>query len=109
VVAEAEEVGEWMGKKKRHGGKRSRKIPLMATLGAASGLMSAYAFAGGFNDKLPAAIVSRYTGYYIPNHTWNFDYCKDTWFALGVGALGSILASKLGVNRMISGIPFVKL
>lgn len=89
-------------KKKR--ASRKRKIPIMATIGLIAGvseLVKAYKDGGWFRVQVAM------TGF-DPNWGWNWKWAK-AGIPMFAGVAGSMVASKVGLNRHLAGIPFIKL
>jgi hypothetical protein len=103
--------GKRMAKKKRNGGKRSKKLPILAVGGTAlTGyqLYQNWAATKGSSNRADS-FVWRTTGYSLAAGT-GFSWGKtlQTFGPAVMGIAGSLIAAKANVNRYISFIPFVK-
>lgn len=88
-------------------GRRTRKIPLAATAGLVSSILPALSnlVAGNFEG---AAQEFGYFAGATPGG-FNFGVMAAKILPIIAGAGVSMAASKLGLNRYLSGIPFVKI
>jgi len=103
----------WYGRRRRRG---SLKIPLAATAGIAGTLLGgkgagenttlSHLMAGRFPEAAER-LIANVTGYYITDGTW--DYRRLNLEPMLAGVVVSMLASKLGINKRLSKIPYVKL
>lgn len=95
-------------KKKKNRKKPQKKIPVLTAMGALAGVAPHLdlIFKGQFREGT-AGILKVYTGYNYANRTFDIGHLKDGLLPLAIGALGSIIASKLGINRRLS-LPFIK-
>lgn len=91
-----------MASKKKTGGRRRRKIPIIATAGLVMGLLN---FMDKYKESRHAAMVSL-TGY-DPNYGFNWKWATST-IPIVIGAAGSMVAAKSGINRYMN-IPMFKL
>lgn len=97
-------------------GRRSKKIPLAATLGLASGIFETSGYwAGSAYDRLMAGDIGNAVNVLKEQYLGiveggKFDIMRAHGLrnaAIGIGI--SMLASKLGANKYIQKIPFIKL
>lgn len=109
---------------KKNNKKRKFKIPLIATLGATAGIFTPHYFATDNKsplDKFMAGettdgfhrLVMNYLGYdtygNVENDPINCIKRARGLHAAILGGLGSAVVSKLGINRRLSFLPFIKL
>lgn len=100
-----------MAKKKRNGGRRSRKIPIFAMAGAA---ITGYnivkvATTPHTDGRAVDHIVYDLTGWNAWTNKWdNKMNAVRTVLPAALGTAGSMLASKSGLNRYISAVPWFK-
>ena len=89
---------------KKRGGSRSKKIPVLATTGAAVfALKGVKAYQEtGYNGLMWNTLGVDVAGKF---HAAKF---LENMAPPAIGAAGSMLAAKMKVNRYISGIPFLK-
>ena len=92
-----------MARRKRSGHK-SRKIPLLATAGAAVFALHAY---DGY--KQSGANGFAYNTIGVSQGTFHMDTFVANMMPLVAGVGGSMLASKTKANRYLAGIPMIKL
>lgn len=96
------------GKKKATKGKK--KIPLLAAGGLAVGGYYGFNYAkAALESGNTAGVVAMLSGYDMNNKNFRADIALPLYAPIIVGALGSKLMSELGVNRMLQGIPWIKL
>ena len=96
--------GVIMAKRKRSG-RKSKKIPALATAGLIAAGFQAYKGyqAGGVTEMAAWTVGTDSEGKFHP------DWLLRNVMPIAAGALGSAVASKLKVNRYISSVPFFKL
>ena len=92
-----------MARRRKKGGRRRQKIPIIATAGMILGLKNLYdSYNAGGIDR---AMISL-TGY-DANYGWNWKWATST-IPMVIGAAGSMVAAKSGINRHLR-IPYIKL
>lgn len=98
-----------MARRKKRGGKRSKKIPLAATAGVAAALIpiASQAMGGDFVGAANA-LAERFTGYSPASGTFNPAALQAGLMPILLGIGVSMLAAKAGINRYMR-IPFIKL
>lgn len=96
-----------MARRKKRSGRRSKKIPVAATAGVAVGAYQAFKAVTAASDKGDAAlqVMTGFSksGTFAPNNLFIF------WVPTLAGIAGSKAASKFGLNRAISNIPWFKI
>ena len=97
-----------MPKRKKKGSRRSKKIPLAAAAGV--GMAFAEPIQIGLQGNIMEALYSFGAGLtgYRPDQGWNPASMAKGALPIFVGALVSVAASKLGVNRRLQAIPLFK-
>jgi len=97
-------------RKKRNGGRKSKKIPVAATAGA---ILGTYNLVNGVMKSTPenrgAHVVKTLVGYDPNAKAWDFSDAFGFYGPIAGGAIASALASKFGINRRLSQIPFLKI
>ena len=89
------------GRKK--GSRRKQKIPILATAGMIVGLKNLY---DGYKEGGTHRVMVSLTGY-DPNYGFNWKWATAT-IPMVLGAGGSMLAAKTGINRYVK-VPYFKL
>jgi len=87
----------------------TQKIPMALTAGLAGTILGSshdeptilFIERGDYRSAL-IRVVQNLTGYHLGDHTWGFE--NSNLMPLAVGAMISIVASKLGINRRLSAI-----
>jgi hypothetical protein len=90
--------------KKKHGSRKSKKIPLLASAGAA-----VYAY-NIYNDRGNGVNGIRWQALGIDSSgVFRSEKLVQVMTPVAVGLIGSMAASKFKLNRYLSGIPMFKL
>ena len=99
-----------MAKAKKSHSRRSKKIPILATAGAAAYGLNAYTQYNAAGGGAPGqkALIWNTIGIDSAG-TFHMDKFLMNITPPVVGALGSMGASKLGLNRYLAKVPLVKL
>lgn len=99
-----------MFKKKKHGVRHKQKLPLLATGGAAVYAYNIYSqqktHAPGPDKTIN--IVYNATGFNIATGKMDWTKAFQVFAPPVIGAAGSMLMSRMGMNRYLSKVPFVK-
>ncbi len=94
-------------KKKRR--KKDNRVPILTLLGI--GAAVAKPIQQAIDGEYEAAIAeagARFTGYNYQSKVFDLKYAfMNCWLPIIVGAVGSKVATKLGVNRAMKKIPMV--
>ena len=95
---------------KKRSGSRRKKIPLAATAGVASALLpiAGMAMTGNLQEA-GNALASRFTGFDPGSGTFSIANLALGLLPIVLGATVSMAVSKAGLNRYLSGIPFIKI
>ena len=88
-------------KRRRKGNPFLSKIKILTILGASSGVLRAWDGAGGDPNAFFRRLVAFYTGVSPNTGEFNIGNLKAGLFPLIVGAGGSFMAAKTGINRYI--------
>jgi hypothetical protein len=90
--------------------KKGKKLPLLAMAGATAYGLRAYAGYEGKDGSEPGVKGLLWSTLGV-NSAGKWDSKRFVMLVtpVAIGAVGSLLASKSGVNKMISAIPFVKM
>lgn len=100
------------GKKKRRGGKRKMTVPLLVVAGMA-GPAADVAYIVRYEGIGTAGyhLVKVFTGYDTRTRQWSYQELYKGLIPVMAGMAGHMLATKLGINRMLSrwGIPYIRL
>jgi hypothetical protein len=98
-----------MARKNRKRRRRDTRIPILTTagLGIAFSRPIENAIAGNYMGAL-AEVGSRFTGYNFQSQQFDFKYAlMNGYLPIIMGAIGSKVATKLGVNRALKKIPMI--
>ena len=97
-----------MAKKKKRRAK-DKRVPILtiAGLGAAVANPIQKAIDGDYEGAL-AEVGARFTGYNYQSKTFDLKYAAmNGYLPIVLGALGSKVATKLGVNRALKKVPLI--
>ena len=87
-------------------------IPIAVVGGAVAGVVETipYLMDGRF-DMAGELLVRNYTGWSIKENKWYYPYAQRGLMPLLIGMIIHVLASKLGVNRMLgrARVPFLRI
>jgi len=98
-----------MAKRKNKRRRRDSRIPILPVAGVAIALSrpAENLLAGNYMGAL-AELGSRFTGYNFQSQVFDpFYSLRTTYLPIVMGAVGSKVATALGVNRTLKKVPFV--
>ena len=99
-------AGKRRNTRKKSYKKAQKKLPVLFLLGASAGAIDAITTGVNMKDKYNK-LVKNYTGFNPATGTFSVGNLQKGLLPLGIGAAGSIGASKAGVNRRFP-LPFIK-
>ena len=98
-----------MAKRKKSRKKAKKNIPLLTVAGLVPGLAFTYT---GYEQGGPSGAMTHlthaYTGFNLNTNKFEREGLNRGTFPLIVGVAGSAIASKLGLNKYMRAIPFIK-
>jgi len=98
-----------LAKKNKKKAKKDKRVPVLPLLGLGAAVAKPIqqAIAGDYEEAI-AELGARFVGYNYQSRVFDLKYAfMNCWLPIILGAVGSKVATKLGVNRSVAKIPML--